>query len=275
MKRKNILALTLVLVFALSLAACGSKEPAETTAPVATTEAVVFQPLALTDWTMSATTWSSPNGATISIAATPNYYDEANSATFIVRLEGEESANIPCQWDGSQYTASADLNAADGYCYYVVLTSADGTVTEVPVNTPTDPTDEAFINMADSLNAYCNVMIEQSQCAEGKLTITAGTVHVQAPKITNQGETITCKDVALVLYLNGEGIAKEALTLNETDDTNAYELVLSGVTFNIPEVEEGQQMELRLEVTLSNGQSLSAPGGLWYNSDKGLLPAVG
>lgn len=161
MKRKNILAvITLVAVFAFALAGCGSKdkEPTANTA-ASVPEMSAGQELTLTSSTLTAATWSSPNGATVNLTATPNGYAEGQSAAFIVRLEGEEAANVPCEWNGSAYTASADLNAADGYCYYVLLTAADGTQTEVAINTPTAPTDDALINLESALNSYCNMTV--------------------------------------------------------------------------------------------------------------------
>lgn len=274
MKRTRFLALTALLVLALTLSACGKEEPAPTTeaAPIETT---LLEPLTLTDWTMSASTWSSPNGATVHISATPSRFLDGQNAAFVVRLEGEEAANIPCDWDGTHYTASADLNAANGYCYYLILTDVNGTVTEVSVNTPTDPRDEALINMEDSLNSYCTVVVEESAAADGVLTISAGNVQVQAPKINDDGQTITCVDVLLVLSLNGEKISEKALVMQGTDDIGYYTLELSSISFELPQLEGDQQLSLELEVTLSNGQILTAPGGIWYYSDTGLLSAVG
>ena len=275
MKKHRISALIALLIVALALSACGKEE-----APAATTEAAVVEttmpaPLTLTDWTMSASTWSSPNGATVHISATPNRYVEGQKATFIVRLEGEESANVPCEWDGTTYTASADLNAANGYCYYIVLDDVYGTVTEVSVNTPGDPRFETLINMEDSLNSYCNLVVEESSVTENTLHITAGSVQVQAPKIGNEGQTISCVDVLLILRLNGEQIDKKALVMQGTDDIGYYTLDLSDISFKLPEMEGDQQITLDLEVKLSNDQILSSPGGSWYNQDAGLLSAFG
>lgn len=273
MKRKNILAvIALIAVFAMALAACGG-QTVETNAT--TSETGAPQTLGLSNWSMYATTWSSPNGATIHIAATPNQYADGQSAAFIVRLEGEEVANEPCQWDGSQYTAFAELNAADGLCYYLVLTAADGTTTEVAVNTPTNPTDESFINMADALNSYCNVMVAESNFEGNALILTSGTVDVQAPKITNQGETITCKEAKLVLLFNGEELDTKTLTLEAGETAGSYTMALNNLSFQVPAMEDDQQLNLRLDVTLSNDQTLTAPGGTWFYSDNGLLPAVG
>lgn len=272
MKRTRFLAILALMVFALCLTACGKEAPAETTAAAAT-ETTAPEPLTLTSWSMSASTWSSPNGATVHISATPNR--AARSASFVVRLEGEEAANIPCEWDGTQYTASADLNAENGYCYYLVMNDYDGTALEVSVNTPSDPRDETLINMEDALNSYCTVVVEDSAVDGSALTITSGYVQVQAPKITDDGSTITCAEAVLILSFNGEKIAKEELTLNETDVIGAYQLDLTNVTFDLPEMEADQQLQLQLDVTLSNGQTLTAPGGIWYYNDTGLMAAVG
>ena len=280
MKRMSILALMLVL--ALALSACGSSRmpeatataPAEVTLP-AETEAAAPPVLALTEWNMSATTWSSPNGATIHISATPEAYADGLIAAFEVRLGGEDVAVIPCEWDGAAFTASADLNAADGYSYYVVLTAADGTTEEIAVNTASQPTAEAFVNMESALASYCSIAVEESAFEGGKLTLSSGKVQVQAPTITNQNEVITCAKAELVLMFNGEALDTQALTLAETENTGLFETQLQDITFEVPEMEDDQQLDLYLNVTLSNGQILSASGGNWFYNDQGLLPVVG
>lgn len=281
MKKLTILAV--ILALAVALTACGGeKVPEATETMAATTIATVSaetaapsQPLTLTGWEMTANTWSSPNGATINISAATNYYEEGQKADFVVRLEGDEVANVPCKWDSISYTASVDLNAANGYCYYVVLTAADGTVTEVAVNTPTEPTNAAFIDMEAALESYCSVIIEDSAFENGKLTLSGGQVQVKAPTITNAGETITCQEAALVLSFNGEELKREVLTLTQTDTPGLFEAALENVVFDIPELEADQKVELILHVTLTNGQVLSAYGGDWLYDEEGLLPVLG
>lgn len=272
---KKIRILAVLALLALALCACGKEEAAVPATQAPATEATMPAPLTLTDWTMSASTWTSPNGATVHITATPSRYIEGQEASFVVRLEGEEAANVPCEWDGEHYTASADLNGANGYCYYIVLNDVYGSVTEVSVNTPTDPRYEALINMEDSLNSYCTIMVEESSATENKLTISKGKIEVQAPKIGNDGQTITCVDVLLILSLNGEKIAKKALVMQGTDDVGYYTLELSDLVYDLPAQEGDYQVSLELEVKLSNGQILTAPGGSWYGGDTGLMAAVG
>lgn len=279
--RKNFLAIiALIAVFALVFAGCDKQETAENTttapaSPAATSAAAEAPALGLSEWSLSTTTWSSPNGATVHLTATPVSYTDGCHAAFVVRLEGEEVGFQPCEWDGSAYTASLELNAADDLCYYVVMNSPDGKTIEVPVNTPTAPTNEALINMASSLEAYCNLMVDTTSFADNKLTITAGSVQVQTPRITNDGETITVSKATLTLNFDGEEKDSEKLTLTEGEEAGLYELALTDVRFDVPAMENDQQLNLVLNVELSNGQTLTCAGGTFFYNDGELLTAVG
>lgn len=277
--RKNFLTVVgLLAVAALVFAGCGKEQVPEATqtAPAAMyTEATVPAVPELTACTLTTATWSSPNGATVYLNAVPNRYDQSYTASFVVRLEGENVAENVCQWDGKAYTASAELNAADGLCYYVLLTDAQGVATEIPVNTPNMPTDEHLINLASALESYCTVMVEGSSFAEGQLTIETGSVQVQVPKITNEGETITVTQAVLVLTVGGRELGSQKLTLENGETLGSYQASLSGTRFEIPELEDEQQLLLNLNVTLSNGQFLSAPGGSFTYTNGEMLTTVG
>ncbi|MDD5863604.1 MAG: hypothetical protein PUD80_03060 [Firmicutes bacterium] len=276
MKAKRIFTvIALIAVFAFVLAGCGGKEEAVVTEVGTVPELATGQSLELTSSALTATTWSSPNGATVNLTAVPNGYAEGQSAAFVVRLEGEDAANVPCDWNGSAYTASADLNAADGYSYFVILTAADGTQSEVPVNTPANPTDDALLNMESALNSYCSMTVTASEQNGSKLTITEGSAEVQAPQITNEGETITCSKAELVLTLNEEEVARAELALEEAEIPGSYTADLAGTGFDIPAMEDDQELAVRLDVTLSNGQFLSAPGGTWMFLDGQMVTTVG
>ncbi len=273
MKRMHILVLiAMIAALVLSMAACGTQETEQT---VATATAAAQEQLGLADWSLTTTTWSSPNGATVHLTATPIAYTEGQSAAFVVRLEGDDVENVACEWDGTAYTASADLNAVDGYCYYVILTGSDGEELEVAVNTPSDMTDDALINIATALNSYCNVVVTASSYDGDLLTITEGSVEIQPPQITNDGEAITCTEALLVLTMDDETVAQVALTLPEQASNGSYTLQLTDAAFQTPDLEDDQQLSLRLDVTLSNGQTLTALGGTWFANDGDLLLAVG
>ena len=272
MTRKTILVLAaLITVFAMMLTGCGAKDTAETTeAPE-----ILGSALGRASWEMSATTWSSPNGATVHVSAVPTAVVDGQYAVFSVRLEGEDVQNIPCTWDGTHYTASADLNAADGYCYYLIMTSVDGKQEETVLNTPAAPRDESLINLESSLNSYCHLLVESSDSDGKKLTITGGTVQIQPPQIANEGEKITCSEAVLVLNFNGQEADRKALTLGEPGAGGVYAMSLEDIRFDIPEMEDDQQLSLRLDVTLSNGQVLTDSNGTWSYIGGELVSAVG
>lgn len=275
MKQKTILVLAALLAaFALLMTGCGAGEPAETTAAPEVT-AVAEAELGLASWELSATTWSSPNGATVHITAVPNNRTENQYAVFTVRLEGDEVQVIPCTWNGTSYTASADLNAADGYCYYLTLTTTDGEQVEVPVNTPADPVDDSLIHLEAALNTYCHLLVESYEADSRKLTITGGTVQIQPPRIANEGQKVTCSEAALVLSFNGQEAARQTLTLPAAGENGGYELSIAGTAFDLPAMEDDQQLTLRLDVTLSNGQVLTDANGTWTYLDGQLVSAVG
>jgi len=80
----------------------------------------------LRSWTLDVTPWADSTGADVTLTASPLAFHEGQTAQFIARLAGQEVASVPCDWNGSVYTGSLGLQAADGYSYYCVLTAANG-----------------------------------------------------------------------------------------------------------------------------------------------------
>lgn len=263
MKRNTVFTvIALALVLALSLCACGKK-------------ATDDSPMALTDWTLSPQTWSSPNGATVNLTAQVNHKDEAVSAHFVVRMGDGDVVNEPCVWDGDKLTAAAELNAADGYSYFVVLTAADGTMEEVPLSTAEKPVSTSLVNLASALNSYCNMIVEDSDITGSTLTLTAGSLEIQTPQITDDSAAITCQETALVLMLDGEEVTRATVTPEASEVPGGFEAGLAGTTFQLPSMAEDGQLILLLKVTLSNGQILTSEGATWTYMDGQVFSAVG
>lgn len=273
MRRSVLTMIALIAVFALALTGCGGKEaPAETTAaPTVPAETTAEQApeLGLETYSLSTATWSSPNGATVNLAATPVGYVEGCSAFFIVRLDGEEVENVRCQWDGSQYIASADLNAANGLLYSLFMTSTDGSMLEIPLDAG-----DTVTNIASALESYCHVMVDGVSLEGGRMILGEGSVQVQAPRITNEGQAVTVSEAVLALSYNGGEVDRKSLELKEGSDS-LYTLELENAAFEIPQMEDDQQLNLTLTVQLSNGHILTAAGGTFYYNNGMLLSAVG
>lgn len=233
------------------------------------------QGVGLSDWSMQATAWSTGDGATVSISASPLHHEEGQTAAFQVTLEGEVVADIPCTYNDSVYTASAELNAADGYCYYIRLIAPDGAVTEVAVNTPTMPTDDSLINLYSCLNAFCSVYLEDCQTSQDTLTLVGGYGQIQLPRIPLAGGSVTCTDARLSLQCNGAEIHSQTLQLPPMDETNSAFVDLDGIQLPLPQMQEEDQLDLWLEVTCSDGEVLRCYAGSWFFIAGQLGMAVG
>ena len=282
--KKKVLSILLVIVMVLSLAACGKKDedaaPSEEKAPDQTAAAAVAEDaarsLSLTEVSFSVTTWSSPNGATVNLTAVPSDYAKGDSAQLVVRLNDTEVESVPCEWKDKAYTASAELNGADGYGYYVVITGKDGSVAEIPVNTPEEPVDEMLVNLASSLQPYCSLTLNDASLEGDSLTILSGYALVQAPRITANDENVACAQANLVLLKDGEEIASTPLTMAPGETDRSYDASITDMNFTVPgELTDGAQLVLRLDAVLTNGQTLTAQGGSWTMENGVVANAVG
>lgn len=266
MKRKHFLTiLAVIALLCLTMCACHAQDAAESDG----------SPMTLTAWTLTPKTWSSPNGATVCLSAQVNHWDDTVSAEFVVRMEDADIVSAPCAWTDGKLTAEAELNAADGYSYFVILTAADGNLTEVPLSTTQQPVDSSLVNLESALNSYCNVLVSGSEYNGGTLTLTEGSVEIQAPQITDNGDAITCAETVLILNHDGAELSKTTVSPAASEVPGGYHADLAGTTFSVPAMDDDGQLTLRLDVTLSNGQHLTCEGGSWTYIDGQIISTVG
>lgn len=230
--------------------------------------------VSLQDWTLEVSPWADSTGADITLTAAPSIYQEGVSATFLVLLDGVQIVSVPCVWDGNAFTATASLNAADGYSYYCQLSSAGGT-RQLPLATPDNPVPEIPVYLLSSLSAYCNLTVNDWVETRGTvLTLTDACAQVQLPLICAAGnvEIVTAD---LVLRLNGAESIRIPIKLAPSEVAGSFDLTLTNAQFPMPELEEGDSLELYLEVRLSDGRNLQAFGISWQKIGNQLSSAVG
>ena len=285
--KKRVFSLILAVLMLTALTACGgdadriAQLEAENAALKAQVEELTAKLEAsasaagLTDWYFDAYAWGSSNGANVTFVGTPVAYAEGQSAEFSAWLEGEMVAATDCEWNGSAYVGDLDLNAADGYCYYCTITAADGTEAEVELNTPKNPTNEDLINMETALTSYCGMMVEESKTEGNTLTISAGYAQVQLPRIGMTSESVAISGAQLILECAGKEIARCDLTMIPGESPDRYAAEIAGISFAVPTLEDSQQMDIRLEVSLNDGQTLKASGGSWFSTNGELYLVVG
>ena len=287
MKKKviyAILAVVLLAALVLAVTSCESKETAQLKEENAVLKAQVADLTArlatlenkpsLEGCTLTGSAWSSNNGANVTVTAVPSAYDETHTAAISVQLNGTEVAFVPCEWNGSAYTATVELEAANGYGYYFIITTADGVPTRMELNSPSNITDDTLVYMETALNAYADLKIDDWGNQDGKLVLKSGFAQVQMPRLTADGETAYAGS-QLVLKYNGEEVQRQSINLPDGEGIGRYELALSNVTIELPELHDDGILQLWLEATLTNGQTVEHCGCTWTYFDGTLTPSVG
>ena len=282
-KKSRLIARVLALCLAAAVLSGCSKSPAADQTPTDPVQTVQTSPAAsgslaqveseasLQSWELNASVWSSSNGATVTLSAQPRAYEKGQSASFVVRLDGKEIENVSCTWNGSYYTASVDLEAADGYEYECVLFPPQGVGEHYTLSDAYD----SLVYMKRSLDAYCNLYISDFKDADGKFSVTAGWASVQLPQLTTAGTEIGFQKAQLIFSLNGETVETQDITLPQGEGKGSYESSLSNISFTMPQMDDDYQLDLTLVVTLSNGEELTANGGSWFYNNGELKMAAG
>lgn len=144
---------------------------------------------------------------------------------------------------------------------------------------PTDATLEARISSLEAQNTalwealstepsvdpYCELVLGTWSVADDSLTLDGGYALAYAPS--------PIQSAALVLRYNGKAYATAPLTLTPEDD--AYTATLSGTVLPLPEMQIDEYIELHLELTLENGETMQALGASWFFSGEELFPVMG
>ncbi len=281
---KKFLSILLAAALMVFIAGCGDKSdsPASTTvAPEtqsqiqATESGVDMRDLSLKEWSLEPTVWNDGNGVTVAFSVTPNAPIEGLRAALSVRIGELEAESTNCNWDGSAFTGSVDLLAADGYSYYCILFAPDGATQETELTSPENIVDETLVNMSSSLSAYANLIIEDWTATASTLTIKSGYVQCQMPKLTVGGTAPQIASSNLVLKLNNEEVARQALDIPAGEGEGSFEMSVVNQTFTIPAMESDHQLDLWLEITLNTGSTVSVTGGSWYSTGTELQMVVG
>ena len=228
----------------------------------------------LADWSLTATAWESREGASVTLFATPDEVTEGMTASFSVRLEGQEMVNIPCDLEDQTFTATADLSAADGYSYYCILMDAQGKKQQFALSTPENPVEDIPVYLETSLSAYCNLIVDSWLDTEDTITVTAGYVQVQLPRLS-LSDNLLAENAELVLLCNDQELHRQEISLDPGEGDHSLEATLTDTEFPLPAMENDDYLDLRLEVTLSDGSLLTASGASWFKTAEGLFLVVG
>ena len=228
----------------------------------------------LQSWTLDTVPWPDSTGADVTLRATPSGYQSGVSATFLIMLEGKIIASEPCFWDGSDFTATARLNAADGYSYFCLISSPNGSQ-QLPLTGPSVPDAGIPVYLQSSLSAYCNLVVNDWIENPGiNLVLTDAYAQAQLPQISI-ANAVEISTAEIVLRLNGLESVRVPIRLNPSEVADSYDLTVTDLQIPMPELEQSDVMELSLEIILSDGRHLNAIGITWTLDGGKLVSAVG
>lgn len=219
--------------------------------------------------TLTAATWSDGQGADVTLTFEPQTHRDEDTVLLRVMQDSLPVTEVPCQWDGTVYTATAQVPAGNGYTYSLITGEEVHTLAS-----PENPVYPQLVYLADSLNAYCNLVVGDWYIRDNILTLETSFAHIQTPQLGDTG-TLTCTQASLVLK-NGDTVLEEfAITPAPGDGEGSYECEVAAAVFELPELAEGEQVDLWLEATLSDGQILTACAATWYAMHSGFTMAAG
>lgn len=227
----------------------------------------------LQEWELDASPWADSTGADVTFTAVPSEFRSGVSAELLVLLEGKQVSSTPCIWDGSRFTATVPLNAADGYSYYCLL-SAPGGTQQLTLTAPDSPDAGIPVYLQSALQAFCNLVITDWTQNADSLALSSAYAQVQLPQISATGD-LQIISADLVLRLNGENSTHVPITLNPSEVANSFDATLIDLSLPMPELEKADSLELYLEVVLSDGRHMQAFGISWYLENGRLQSAVG
>lgn len=229
----------------------------------------------LGDWSLEPRPWEDGTGADVVFVAAISGAPEANSVFLDVTLDGKDVATYPCSKNSMGYTATANLPAQNGYCYTCLIRNPDGTMSEHLLTSPEVPTDPLCIYLEDALSAYCNLLVEDWTLEGDVLTVVSAFTQAVVPQISADGSIPGVDSARLVLKLDDAQIGAEALSMTSGESSFSYEQDVTDIAFTLPELSDSSELGLWLEVTLTDGRTLSACGANWYPDGDSLMLVSG
>jgi len=213
--------------------------------------------MALASWDLEPKVWRDGAGADITLTAVPKYYEKGMEAQLHVCL-GQEVTAVPCKWNGKAFTATAEVAAADGYSYLLIMGGE-----EILLAGPENPSAYIPVYLLSSLSYNCTFMVTDWTADGQELTLENAHVQVNLPQLSADGDA-KIRSAALVMRLGTEEVLRKELKLAQGEGEGSFEVDLQKYDLTLPAMEEGDQVDLWVEVILSDGQELlSAPSG-WY-----------
>ena len=222
--------------------------------------------------------------AKVSFSAVPKNWTEGDSAYLSFLLPDGSSVRPDCVWDGAFLTASDFLLPAENGCTVcITIVHADGTREQQTLR------DYTLESLKNELTLVCEVTPGTAKFRfdgdELVMTVADYEVHVRRPGIA--GEDIYFTSIDYILYqctssgrqeVDSYNLYKHIVLTEENTGYGPDVWCYGEPVFRIPDLRDGDGLELWVRAELSNGMSTVEMAGSWaYNNGEliGSVPVEG
>lgn len=201
------------------------------------------------------------NTLLVGVEAIPETRGPDTKATLYVRLNGSQYLSAPFAWDGSAYLAYVEVEYLDGYEYWMVLQSPEGTQESVQL---TDATAQYPLRQY-AITCEVNVGTSRFDKPSHSLNLSDFEVHLRQPEHNNWGNINWEYAEWVVYHIRGdqrETVHTESLLVGEESFTEMWG-PMGNFGFYLPELQEGDGLELWCRAALSNSLEASTLACSW------------
>lgn len=211
-------------------------------------------------------------GAEISFSGVPAAWQEGDAAVLSIRRTGMETILQPCQWDGAFLTATAFLEAADGYELCLTLNHSDGTQEQQVLS------HSAIENLKQSLNITVETAAGTWAYDGDTLSLNQYEFKVTMPMNGRFYADMTWELIDLIL-LTGKGEELGRFNLLDAGNEEDMDILASSelwtmrqqIRFVGLELPKEEGILLYLSVKTSNGLTAMEPVCAWATDSAGNL----
>ena len=218
----------------------------------------------IADWSYQIEPDSEKAQAIVMLTAIPGFWQEDYDAVLSVRRDGQQVISQSCDWDGTALTARLVLPLENGYEYWLTAKYADGTQEQVELPNSTAR------NLKSSFTIGCTIVhgIAGFDVRNGTLDLAKYQIHLDRPNLTS-GYDMDWSKAELILYhirgssrqttdtysLFNPDTYKEEQSQGAVQEIYSFTFFPNG-PFQLPELQEGDGLELWISAEMANGISL-------------------
>ena len=209
---------------------------------------------------------------TVTVEAVPRTWTGSDAATLYVRQNGAYYTSASFQWDGSAHLATVEVAYDNGYEYWMTLqTGPDQRETILLHNT-------AAQNPQKEYAITCEVTVGTSRYDQfsHSLNLSDFEVHLRQPYISAHADGQWEYAEWVLYHIQGdqrEAVHTKPILYGKEDNfTESWGYLNEG--FPLPELQDGDGLELWCRAGLTNGLNASTLACSWACVDGGLIQSV-